>query len=107
MESMNRPPITVIVAALIIIGSIALLSRWHVVSSSIAVQRLDRRTGKIQFCSLALLAAGRRTGRTTTRPADLTITETTYDRSTLWSKSGHRAAWTQLHEGSNLSTLGP
>ena len=50
---MNRPPITLIVAALIIVGSMALLFRWHVVSSSIGVQRLDRWTGKIQFCSQA------------------------------------------------------
>jgi hypothetical protein len=48
---MNRLPITVIVAALIIVGSMALLFRWHVVSSSIGLQRLDRWTGKIQFCS--------------------------------------------------------
>jgi hypothetical protein len=48
---MNRPPITVIVAVLIIMVSMALLFRWHVISSSIGVQRLDRWTGKIQFCN--------------------------------------------------------
>jgi hypothetical protein len=53
MESMNRSPIVVIVAALIIVCSMALLFRWHVISSSIGVQRLDRWTGKIQFCSQA------------------------------------------------------
>lgn len=50
MESMNRSPIVVIVAALIIVCSMALLFRWHVISSSIGVQKLDRWTGKIQFC---------------------------------------------------------
>ena len=50
---MNRSPIVVIVAALIIVCSMALLFRWHVISSSIGVQRLDRWTGKIQFCSQA------------------------------------------------------
>jgi hypothetical protein len=53
MESMNRSPIAIIVAALIIVGSMALLFRWHVISSSIGVQRLDRWTGKIQFCGQA------------------------------------------------------
>jgi hypothetical protein len=53
MESMNRSPIAVIVAALIIAGSMALLFRWLVISSSIGVQRLDRWTGKIQFCGQA------------------------------------------------------
>jgi hypothetical protein len=48
---MNRSPITVIVAVLIIVGSMFFLFRWHVISSSIGVQRLDRWTGKIQFCS--------------------------------------------------------
>jgi hypothetical protein len=48
----NRSPITIIVAALIIAVSMAGLFRWHVVSSSIGVQRLDRWTGKIQFCNL-------------------------------------------------------
>jgi hypothetical protein len=48
--TMNRSPITVIVAALIIVASMAFLFRWHVISSSIGVQRLDRWTGKIQFC---------------------------------------------------------
>jgi hypothetical protein len=33
---MNRSPITVIVAALIIVVSMAFLFRWHVISSSIA-----------------------------------------------------------------------
>ena len=51
MESMNRSPIVVIVAALIIVCSMALLFRWHVISSSIGVQKLDRWTGKIQFCN--------------------------------------------------------
>jgi hypothetical protein len=49
----NRSPITIIVAALIIAVSMAGLFRWHVVSSSIGVQRLDRWTGKIQFCNQA------------------------------------------------------
>jgi hypothetical protein len=48
---MNRSPITVIIAVLMIVASMALLFRWHVISSSIGVQRLDRWTGKIQFCS--------------------------------------------------------
>jgi hypothetical protein len=50
---MNRSPITVIVAVLIIVGSMFFLFRWHVISSSIGVQRLDRWTGKIQFCGQA------------------------------------------------------
>ena len=50
---MNRSPIAMIVAALIIAVSMALLFRWHVISSSIGVQRLDRWTGKIQFCGQA------------------------------------------------------
>jgi hypothetical protein len=51
--AMNRSPITVIVAGLIIAVALAFLFRWHVISSSIGVQRLDRWTGKIQFCSQA------------------------------------------------------
>jgi hypothetical protein len=50
---MNRSPITVMVAVLIIVGSMFFLFRWHVISSSIGVQRLDRWTGNIQFCSQA------------------------------------------------------
>ena len=50
---MNRSPITAIIAVLIIVASMALLFRWHVISSSIGIQRLDRWTGKIQFCSQA------------------------------------------------------
>jgi hypothetical protein len=50
---MNRSPIIVIVAAIIIAGSMAFLFRWHVISSSIGVQRLDRWTGKIQFSGQA------------------------------------------------------
>jgi hypothetical protein len=46
----NHSPITIIVAVLIIAGSMALLFRWHIISSSIGVQRLDRWTGKIEFC---------------------------------------------------------
>jgi hypothetical protein len=53
MEPMNRSPIIVIVAAIIIAGSMAFLFRWHVISSSIGVQRLDRWTGKIQFSGQA------------------------------------------------------
>jgi hypothetical protein len=53
MEPMNRSPIIVIVAAIIIAGSMAFLFRWHIISSSIGVQRLDRWTGKIQFCGQA------------------------------------------------------
>jgi hypothetical protein len=51
IETMNRSPITVIVASLIFVVALAFLFRWHVISSSIGVQRLDRWTGKIQFCS--------------------------------------------------------
>jgi uncharacterized membrane protein YbhN (UPF0104 family) len=47
----NRSPIIIIVAVLIIAAWMAMLFRWHVVSSSIGIQRLDRWTGKIQFCS--------------------------------------------------------
>ena len=50
---MNRSPIIVIVAAIIIAGSMAFLFRWHVISSSIGVQRLDRWTVKIQFSGQA------------------------------------------------------
>jgi hypothetical protein len=51
---MNRSPIAAIIAAALIIAvSMALLFRWHVISSSIGVQRLDRWTGKIQFCGQA------------------------------------------------------
>jgi hypothetical protein len=50
---MNRSPTTIIVAALIIVGAMAFLFRWHVISSSTGVQRLGRWTGKIQFCSQA------------------------------------------------------
>jgi hypothetical protein len=49
----GRNPIALVVASLIIAGSMALLFRWHVISSSIGVQRLDRWTGKIQFCGQA------------------------------------------------------
>ncbi len=49
----NHSSITIIVAVLIIVASMAVLFRWHVVSSSIGLQRIDRWTGHIQFCSLA------------------------------------------------------
>jgi hypothetical protein len=48
---MNRSPLTVIVATLIIAGSMFFLFRWHVISSSIGVQRLDRWTGKSNFAA--------------------------------------------------------
>jgi hypothetical protein len=44
--------ITVIVAVLIIVVSMAFLFRWHVVSSSIGLQRIDRWTGHLQICNL-------------------------------------------------------
>jgi hypothetical protein len=47
----NHSPITIIVAALIIAGSMAVLFRWHVISSSIGLQRLDRWTGEIVGCT--------------------------------------------------------
>jgi hypothetical protein len=47
----NRSPIIVILPVLIIVAALAVLFRWHVISSSIGVQRLDRWTGKIQFCN--------------------------------------------------------
>jgi hypothetical protein len=49
----NHSSITVIVAVLIIVVSMAFLFRWHVVSSSIGLQRIDRWTGHIQICNLA------------------------------------------------------
>jgi hypothetical protein len=53
IQAMNRSPITVVVGCLIFVIALAFLFRWHVISSSIGVQRLDRWTGKIQFCSQA------------------------------------------------------
>jgi len=47
----NHSPITIIVAALIIAGSMAVLFRWHVISSSIGLQRLDRWTGEVVACT--------------------------------------------------------
>ena len=47
----NRSPITVIVAVLIIAASMALLFRWHVILSSIGVQRLDRGPAKPSFAA--------------------------------------------------------
>jgi hypothetical protein len=44
-------PATVIVAAVLIAISLAMLFRWHIVSSSIGVHRLDRWTGKVEFCA--------------------------------------------------------
>jgi hypothetical protein len=49
----NHPPITIIVSVVIIVVSMAFLFRWHVVSSSIGLQRIDRWTGHLQFCNLA------------------------------------------------------
>jgi hypothetical protein len=49
----SHSPITVIVAVLIIVVAMAFLFRWHVVSSSIGLQRIDRWTGHIQICNLA------------------------------------------------------
>lgn len=42
-------PATVIVAAVLLVVSLAMLLRWHIVSSSIGVHRLDRWTGKVEF----------------------------------------------------------
>jgi hypothetical protein len=44
-------PATVIFAAVLLVVSLAMLLRWHIVSSSIGVHRLDRWTGKVEFCS--------------------------------------------------------
>jgi len=44
----SRIPATVIVATVL---SLAMLFRWHIVSSSIGVHRLDRWTGKVEFCT--------------------------------------------------------
>ncbi len=49
----NHSSITIIVAVLIIVVAMAVLFRWHVVSSSIGLQRIDRWTGHLQFCNLA------------------------------------------------------
>jgi hypothetical protein len=49
----SHSSITVIVAVLIIVVSMAFLFRWHVVSSSIGLQRIDRWTGHLQICNLA------------------------------------------------------
>jgi len=49
----NHPSITIIVSVLIIVVSMAFLFRWHVVSSSLGLQRVDRWTGHLQFCSQA------------------------------------------------------
>jgi hypothetical protein len=49
---MNKhSPITIIIAALIIAGSMAVLFRWRVISLSIGLQRLDRWTGEIVGCT--------------------------------------------------------
>jgi hypothetical protein len=48
----THPSVTIIVAVLIIVVSMAFLFRWHVVSSSLGLQRIDRWTGHIQFCNL-------------------------------------------------------
>jgi hypothetical protein len=47
----SRIPATVIVATVLIVISLAMLFRWHIVSSSIGVHRLDRWTGKVEFCT--------------------------------------------------------
>jgi hypothetical protein len=47
----NRTPLSVVVAAIIIAFSLAMLFRWHVISSEARVVRVDRWTGKIQICS--------------------------------------------------------
>jgi hypothetical protein len=47
----NRTPLSIIVAAIIIAISLAILFRWHVISSEARVVRVDRWTGKIQICS--------------------------------------------------------
>jgi hypothetical protein len=44
-----RIPVTVIVATVLIAISFAMLFRWHIVSSSIGVHRLDRWTGRSSF----------------------------------------------------------
>jgi hypothetical protein len=44
-------PANVIVATVLIVISLAMLFRWHIISSSIGVHRLDRWTGKVEFCS--------------------------------------------------------
>jgi hypothetical protein len=48
----SHSSITVIVAVLIIVVSMAFLFRWHVVSSSIGLERIDRWTGHLQICNL-------------------------------------------------------
>jgi hypothetical protein len=47
----NRTPFSVVVAAIIIAISLAMLFRWHVISSEARVVRVDRWTGKIQICN--------------------------------------------------------
>jgi len=45
----NHSPITIIVAVLIIAGSMALLFRWHVISSSIGVNVWTDGPAKLNF----------------------------------------------------------
>ena len=47
----NRTPLSIIVAGTIIAISLALLFRWHVISSEARIVRVDRWTGKIQICT--------------------------------------------------------
>jgi hypothetical protein len=47
----NRTPLGIVVAAVIIAVSLAVLFRWHVISSEARIVRVDRWTGKIQVCN--------------------------------------------------------
>jgi len=47
----NRTPFSIVVAGVIIAVALAILFRWHILTSEARIVRIDRWTGKIQICT--------------------------------------------------------
>jgi len=46
----NRTPFSIVVAGVIIAVALAVLFRWHILTSEARIVLIDRWTGKIQIC---------------------------------------------------------
>jgi hypothetical protein len=47
----NRTPFSIVVVGVIIAVALAILFRWHILTSDARIVRIDRWTGKIQICT--------------------------------------------------------
>jgi hypothetical protein len=47
----NRTPFSIVAAGVIIAVALAVLFRWHIITSEAHIVRIDRWTGKVQICT--------------------------------------------------------